>query len=618
MSSKKNIEKIDLKAIQNPNFLKDLSYKELDVLSTDIAEEIIDKVSINGGHLASNLGVVDATIALCRVFDFSKDKIIFDVGHQCYAYKILTGRSLERLRKSDGISGFQKLTESPYDHFECGHSSTSISAAKGMAISRDLNGDKYDVIAFIGDSALSNGLALEGLNNLAENNNKVIIVLNDNDMSITKPVGGLAKAFRNLSNSLLYRRSKNAYQRVMKKTGFGRWILSWTSAIKNWFKRHLMAINIFDNLNIAYVGPIDGHNIKKMEKAFDRAKKYEKPIVIHIKTIKGKGFKYSENDDSGKWHGVGMFDKHTGEIEIAPNTVTWSQIYSNAMVEVMSENKDVVAVVPATGVGSELENVFELFPTRSFDVGIAEEHALTMSGGLSVNGKHPIISIYSTFLQRAFDELSHDVARMNLNATLLIDRSGLVGEDGNTHQGIYDEAFLMSTPNTVVTMASRPEEALGLLKESIKGHGAFCIRFPRSRTSSSNSEPISVPFGKWKKELDGGKTAIVSVGPSTVELKDILLKNKKNVTLYNAIYLKPMDEEVVDKELLSFDRVIIYDAYAIENGFAQQLAARLAANKQFKGEIIIKSIPDVFVEHASQKEQLSQFGLLPEQIAELL
>ena len=618
MSNKKEVKKIDLSTIKNPNFLKDLSYKELDVLSQDISEEIIDKVSINGGHLASNLGVIDATIALCRVFDFSKDKIIFDVGHQCYTYKILTGRSLERLRKSDGVSGFQKLSESPYDHFECGHSSTSISAASGMAIARDLNKKKYDVIAFIGDSALSNGLALEGLNNLASSNNKVIIVLNDNDMSITKPVGGLAKAFRNLSNSLLYRRSKNAYPRVMKKTRFGRWILSWTAAIKNWFKRHLMAINVFDNLNIAYVGPVDGHNIKKMEKAFDRAKKYDKSIVIHIKTIKGKGFKYSENDDSGKWHGVGMFDKHTGKIEIAPNTVTWSQIYSKAMVEVMGENQDVVAVVPATGVGSELENIFELFPKRTFDVGISEEHALTLSGGLSANGKHPIVSIYSTFLQRAFDELSHDIARMNLNATLLIDRSGLVGEDGNTHQGIYDESYLISTPNTCVAMASRPEEALGLLKESIKNHGLFCIRFPRSRTISSDIKPVEVPFGKWKKELEGSKTAIVSVGPVTVELKDILIRNKKNVSLYNAIYLKPMDKTVVDKELLSYDRVIIYDPYGIENGFAQQLAVTLSASNHYKGEIIIKSIPDVFVEHASQKEQLSKFGLLPEQIAELL
>ncbi len=617
MPSKKDLKKINLLEIKDPSFVKELSFKELDVLSEDISNEIIDKVSINGGHLASSLGAVDATIALCKVFDFSKDKLIYDVGHQCYSYKILTGRSLEHLRKSGGISGFQKLSESPFDHFECGHSSTSISAAEGMAVARDLNGDKYEVIAFIGDAAISNGLAFEALNDLTINNNKVIIVLNDNDMSITKPVGGLARAFRNLSNSLLYRRSKNAYQRLMKKTGFGRWILSWTSAIKNWFKRHLMSINIFDNLGIAYVGPIDGHNIKKMVKVFEKAKKYEKPIVIHIKTIKGKGFKYSENDDSGKWHGVGMFDKHTGQIEINPNTVTWSEIYSKAIVQLMSENQDVVTIVPATGVGSSLENAFELFPKRCFDVGIAEEHALTMAGGLAANGKHPVVSIYSTFLQRAFDELSHDIARMNLNATILIDRSGLVGEDGNTHQGIYDESFLLSTPNTVVTMASRESEAYGLVEESMKNHGVFCIRFPRSRVISSEQKETTT-FGKWKKELDGAKTAIVSVGPITVELKEELEKLKKNVALYNALYLKPMDEALIDSEIVKYNKVIIYDAYGVENGFAQQLATYLFVDKAFKGEVIIKAIPDVFVEHASQKEQLSQFGLSPEQIIKLL
>ena len=614
MSKKKEVKRIDLSTIENPNFLKGLSYKELEQLSNDLTEEIIDKVSINGGHLAANLGAVDATIALCRVFDFSKDKIIFDVGHQCYTYKLLTGRSLERLRKSDGVSGFQKLSESPYDHFECGHSSTSISVAKGMAVARDLNKEKYDVVAFIGDSSISNGLALEGLNNISENNNKVIIVLNDNDMSITKPVGGLARAFRNLSNTLLYRRSKNAYQRLMKKTRFGRWILSWTGGIKNWLKRHLMSINLFDNMGLAYVGPIDGHDIKKMVQVFDKAKKYDKPIVIHIKTIKGKGYKYAENDDTGKWHGVGSFDKETGTINVDPNTVTWSDIYSKAIVEVMSENQNAVTIVPATGLGSSLNNVFELFPTRSFDVGIAEEHALTMAGGLAISGKHPIICIYSTFLQRAFDELSHDIARMNLNATILIDRSGLVGEDGNTHQGIYDESFLLSTPNTVVTMASRESEAMGLMKESMNNHGVFCIRYPRSRLASKD-EREETPFGKWKKELSGNKTAIVSVGPLTLELKELL--SEKNVTLYNALYLKPMDEEVVNKELFNYERVIIYDAYAIENGFASQLAAHLASHG-YKGQIILKAVPDEFIEHASQKEQLSKYGLLPEQILEII
>ncbi len=616
MANKKELKKVNIAEIKDPTFLKDLSYAELDLLSKDICEYIVDKTAINGGHLSSNLGVIDATIALCRSFDFTKDKIIFDVGHQCYTYKILTGRSLERLRKKDGVSGFQKMSESPYDHFECGHSSTSISVAKGMAVTRDLNKEDYSVVAFIGDASFANGLAFEGLNNLTNGNNKVIIVLNDNDMSITKPVGGLAKTFRKLSNSSLYRRSKHRYQRIMKKTRFGRWILGWTGAIKNWFKRHVMAMNVFDNIGLAYIGPVDGHNIKSMEAAFKKAKTYDKSVVIHIKTIKGKGYKFAENEDNGKWHGVSGFDKETGKINTNENLVSWSTIYSKAILEEMANRPEAVAVIPATAVGSELQPVFEFYPTRSFDVGIAEEHALTMSGGLAASGKHPIVSIYSTFLQRAFDELSHDIARMNLNATILIDRAGLVGEDGNTHQGIYDEPFLLATPNTVVTMASRESEAFALFKESFNNHGVFCIRYPRSKMLPSNKRE-ELSFGKWKKELSGKDTAIVSVGPLTLDLKKLLEENKKEVSLYNAIYMKPMDDEIISKELVKYNRVIIYDAYSVENGFAQYLSVKLVT-LGYKGEIIIKSIPDVFVNHASINEQLDGFHLQPEDILKLL
>ena len=616
MAKKKELKKVNIAEIKDPTFLKDLSHAELELLSKDICEYIVDKTSINGGHLAANLGVIDATIALCRCFDFSKDKIIFDVGHQCYTYKILTGRSLERLRKSGGVSGFQKVAESPYDHFECGHSSTSISVAKGMAVARDLNKENYDIVAFIGDASIANGLAFEGLNNIANGNNKVIIVLNDNDMSITKPVGGLAKSFRSLSNSTLYRRSKHRYQRIMKKTRFGRWILGWTGKIKNWIKRHVMALNIFDNMGLAYIGPVDGHDIKAMEKAIAKAKSYDRSAIIHIKTIKGKGYKFAENDDSGAWHGVSGFDKETGKINRDEKLVSWSDIYSKAILEEMSMNDQVVLVVPATAVGSELQSAFELYPTRVFDVGIAEEHALTMSGGLSISGKHPIVSIYSTFLQRAFDELSHDIARMNLSTTILIDRSGLVGEDGNTHQGIYDESFLLATPNTVVAMASRESEAYALFKESFNNHGVFCIRFPRSKLVPTN-EREELSFGKWKKELSGKDVAIISVGPLTLDLKKLLEENKKNVSLYNALYLKPLDDELISNEIIKNNKIIIYDAYSIENGFAQYLTAKLVS-LGYKGEIIVKAIPDVYVDHATINEQLGKFALQPEEILKLL
>lgn len=616
MGTKKPLKRIDLKNIENPEFLKELSYKELNLLSTDIRDNIIESTSKNGGHLSSNLGVVEATIALCRSFDFSKDKIIFDVGHQCYTYKILTGRSLERLRQKDGVSGFQKIKESKYDCFECGHSSTSISAALGMALARDFNKEKYDIIAFIGDASLSNGLALEGLNNLAQSGHKVIIVFNDNDMSITKPVGGLAKSFRNLSNSSLYRRSKHAYQRILKKTGFGRWILSWTGKIKNWFKRHLVALNMFDYMGLSYVGPVDGHDIKQLEKAFAKAKRIDNSVVVHIKTIKGKGYKYAENDDSGMWHGVGSFDKETGKLHTDENLISWSSHYADAILKSMGEHTNAYTIVPATAVGSCLQPVFEEYPNRSIDVGIAEEHAFTLSGGLAISGFHPIISIYSTFLQRSYDELSHDLARMNLNATVLIDRSGLVGRDGNTHQGIYDESFLSGIPNTVIAMASRPSEAYDLVKESFNQHGVFCIRFPKGSFMPNNEKVEPTKFGKWKIETNKGKTAIVSVGPITIDLKEYIIKNNIEATLVNVIYQKPMDEEVI-KSLLGYEKIIIYNAYATESGFAQSLAAKLM-QLNYKGQVIIKAISDVFVDHASVTEQLEEFNLTIEDIIKLI
>ena len=425
--AKKELKHIDLTKIENPKFLKGMSYQELDVLSDDIKNYIVDITSKNGGHLSANLGTIEATISLCRVFDFSKDKIIFDVGHQCYTYKLLTGRSLETLRKKDGISGYQKLSESPYDHFEAGHSSTSISAASGMAIARGLKKEKYHIIAFIGDSSIQNGLAFEALNNLAQSGQKVIIVLNDNDMSISQPVGGMSKVFRRMSGSSFYLKSKNVFRKFFFLTRFGKWMWVKFTKIKNWFKRKVINLTMFDTLGFDYIGPVDGHYIRHVEKALKRAKKSPKSVVVHIKTIKGHGYKYAEEDVDGEWHGVSSFNKETGEFKSRDALVSWSEQYKFLLKNEMEIDKDLVTIVPATGHGSDLDSLFVSFPNRMIDVGIAEEHAFTMAGGLAVSGMHPVVSIYSTFLQRGYDELAHDIARMNFNLTILIDRAGLVG-----------------------------------------------------------------------------------------------------------------------------------------------------------------------------------------------
>lgn len=617
--SKKELKRIKLEEIKNPDFLKSYNDKELDLLSTDIRDYIVKVTSKYGGHLSSNLGSTDATIAMCKAFDFTKDKLLFDVGHQSYAYKILTGRSLEKIRQKDGPSGYQRRAESPFDQFEAGHSSTSISAAHGMAVARDLKGEKYDIVAFIGDASIVNGLAFEGLNNVAGSNHKIIIVLNDNDMSISKPVGGMGKFFRSISTSSLYLSAKRSYKKMMFATRVGMKLYNSTLHFKNKVKHFLIPTTLFDNLGFTYIGPISGHDFHQMDKAFKKAKKANKSVVIHLRTKKGLGYDLAEKDDSGRWHGVSPFNVETGECLKNNCDLTWSEFYSELINKSMEKHKDLVVVTPATIQGSSLEKVFTNYPDRSIDVGIAEEHALTMSSGLALNGMHPIISIYSTFLQRAYDELSHDLARMHLDTTILIDRSGFVGPDGKTHQGLYDESFLLGIPGVTVAMASDSFTAECLFETSIESNrGVFCIRFPRDYVCVSNEcrQTGELKYGKWIELRNGGKTAIVGVGPNVRNLLKEVEKANTQVTIFDAVYQSPMDQDAI-KKLLAYDKVIIYDSYATINGFASLLGAKLM-EMSFKGNLIIKAVPLEFVSHASIKEQEEEYLLTPKDVLKII
>ena len=610
------VKHIDLSTIENPLFLKDLSYKELDVLASDIRAEILRATSTFGGHLSSNLGVVELTIALNRSFDFSKDKLIFDVGHQCYTHKILTGRSLENLRTKDGPSGFQKRCESIYDCYEAGHSSTSISAANGFAIARDLNHEDYDIVAFIGDSSIVSGLAFEGMNNLAHSNHKVIIVLNDNGMSISRPVGALASRFAKISTNAGYNRFKSSMRKSFKKGKVRKAIYNFFVGIKNWFKRHLVEPTIFTDLGFAYIGPVDGHNIKAIEKAINRAKNVDKSVVIHSCTLKGKGYKYAENDETGYWHGVSPFDLESGEPKNKhEGEISWSHLYSELCEQELKEHEKAILISPATIKGAGLDSISPEFKDRVIDVGIAEEHAATLASSLSLSGYHPVISIYSTFLQRAYDEVSHDLARMNCNATFLVDRSGLVGADGETHQGIYDEAYLSSIPNVTVTIASNADEAKALFNESFNNHGPFFIRLPRTLIKKPESiNKVNAPYGKWIKltEDSSKKLAIISCGPSVRELLPLLKENNINATVINALYLNPIDEEMLSS-LLGYSKIVIYDPYSTRGSLVNLTSAYLL-EKGFKGALKAYFVPNEFVKQASIKEQLEKYGLLPEQI----
>ena len=400
MKKKKEIRRFDLSKPFNPKDIKDLSEDELNLLCADIRENIINSCAKNGGHLSSSLGVVELTVALHHYFDLPKDKVIFDVGHQCYAHKILSGRTLDNLRQENGPAGFQKRNESEYDPYEAGHSSTSISAAMGFASARDLNKEDYNVIAVIGDSSLANGLAYEAVNNLGTFDHKVILIINDNNQSIGKAVGYSSNTWEKFRLSKGYLRRKDKYVRFMKKTAFGRGIYKVTSAIKNFFKYVVTRKNTFQNMGLYYISNIDGHDISALEKAFKYAVNAPSSVAIHITTIKGKGYEYAEKDNNGEWHGVIPFDVKTGEplVKKDPNLASWSKTYADLVDLYMQKDEKMVVINPATVIGSHLCEVFDKYPDRTFDVGISEEHACVFASGMAVNGLHPYLSVYSTFL----------------------------------------------------------------------------------------------------------------------------------------------------------------------------------------------------------------------------
>ena len=613
MSSEKKATPL---VFDNPDAIKSMSYAELSCLCADIRTELIRICSEYGGHLSPNLGDVELVVALHRSFDFSKDKLIFDVGHQCYTHKILTGRSLEHLNEKGCVAGFQKMRESPFDPWEAGHSSTSISAAQGYAIARDLKGEKFDVVAFIGDSSIVNGLAFEALNDIGSQKNKVIVILNDNDMSISRPVGALGNFFRKISTGRAYNKFKRGYRNALEKTRFGKKIFNLSFAIKNSIKRKLVPNTYFDNLGFAYIGPVDGHNIKAIEKALERAKRTDKSVVIHALTTKGKGYRYAEEDKTGYWHGVSPFDIETGKPKnLHPGYVSWSHFMAEVTAEIMGEKKDSYLLVPATRKGSGLEKCFALFPDRCHDVGIAEEHAATLCGSLYVNGFHPILSIYSTFMQRCYDEISHDCARINANMTILVDRAGLVGDNGDTHQGIYDVAYLKSIPNVVITQPSSKSIARSLYFQSFDNHGVFAIRYPRELLhDNEESFPVDLPYLRWRYERSSSskKLAIVAVGPRERDLLEGCKKNYVDAEIIDPVYLYPLQRDNI-LPLMKYGTILIYDSYSTREGFADSLLSALM-EEGYRGKVVVRAIPNVFVQHAKLSEQLSEFGLLPEQI----
>lgn len=615
MKKKKELRRFDLSQPFNPSDIKDLNERELNLLANDIRNNIIENCAKNGGHLASSLGVVELTVALHHFFDLPKDKVIFDVGHQSYAHKILSGRTLENLRQSNGPSGFQKRNESEYDPYEAGHSSTSISAAMGFASARDLHNEKYNVIAVIGDSSLANGVAFEALNNLGASKHKIILIINDNNRSIGKTVGYSSNMWEKARLSKGYLKRKDRFRRVMNKTRFGRGIHKVGSVIKNFFKYLLVRKTTFSNMGLYYISNIDGHDISALEKAFRYAVNAPSSVAIHVSTIKGKGYEYAEKDNIGEWHGVVPFDIKTGEplVKKDPAYESWSASYANLVDEYMANHQEMVVINPATVIGSHLCEVFDKYPNRTFDVGISEEHAAVFASGMAVSGLHPYLSAYSTFLQRSYDEISHDIARLDTSVTMLIDRVGLPGQDGETHEGIFDVAYLNTIPNIAICMAKDQNEARDLFEFSINYTHPLAIRYSRGKTLKQEPRDIRpLKLGEWYLENQGDDTVIITYGPIVNEV----VEHFKEHTVVNAIFQKPIDIELL-KTLLNKKHIVIYDIYGTEEGFASIVKENLQ-NLSYTGKISSLVVPSSFVKHGTISEQMKELGITLDDLAKLL
>ena len=599
--------------------IKNLTSVESEVLATEIREFLIDSVSKTGGHLASNLGVVELTIGLFKSFDLEKDKIVWDVGHQCYVHKILTGRKeqFDKLRQYNGLSGFPKRCESKYDAFDTGHSSTSISAALGMARARDIKKENNEVIAVIGDGALTGGMALEALNDVGFNKTKMIVILNDNQMSISPNVGGLSTHLNKLRMEPKYNKLKSDINATLKSSKTGKKVAQYISKFKDSLKQFIVPSMLFEDMGLKYIGPIDGHDIETLTEVFGMAKKIDEPVIIHVVTNKGKGYELAEKNPN-KYHGVSPFDLESGETNI-PSKRNYSKAFGDAMVELAKEDDRIVAITAAMPDGTGLKDFAKEFPNRFFDVGIAEAHATTLAAGFAASNLKPVFAVYSTFLQRAFDQLIHDVCIQKMPVVFAIDRAGLVGEDGETHQGIFDLSYLSEVPNMTVLAPKHLDEIKIMLKWALNHNGPVALRYPRGADMCDSIKPLDkIDYGKWEKIIVGEKVAIVAVGKMVqhaVLAREVLSKHGINPLIINATFVKPLDNEML-KDLVKdgYDIITIEDNM-VNGGFGSYVLMSLH-DLGFKNKFKALGFKDTFVPQGNVNILYKENKLNPEGIAE--
>ncbi len=593
---------MDVREIQDSTFVKTLNKKQLEELADDIRTFLIDSVSKTGGHLSSNLGVVELTIAMHYCFDPLNDKFLFDVGHQSYVHKILTGRAknFNTLRKFNGLSGFQRREESIYDCFEAGHSSTALSTALGMAVARDIKKEDYYVVPVVGDGALQSGLSLEALNHLGELKTRVIIIFNDNNMSISKNVGALSKGFANLRNNSEYISFKGNVKDYLSGKKNGNLIVDAIKKIKESIKDKVIDSGIFEGFDVDYLGPVDGHNISDLIHAFNAAKSKDGPVVVHVVTKKGKGYKFAEEDKFGKWHGVGKFDIATGKMlsSLPLGYKSYSKVVSDHILSMMDKDESIVTITPAMMSGSCLNDIFTKYPSRSYDCGIAEDHALTFASGLALSGLKPFVSVYSSFLQRGYDQMNHDICRMNLPVVIGIDRSGIIGEDGDSHQGIFDISFLRPLPHMIIAQGKDSREIENLLDLGFKTASPFAIRYPRGSIEYKEFKKEEISVGKWQKIInnDMNLATIITYGNDVCKIEKDILANDLPYDLVNARFIKPIDEEMLLDCALKKKPLFVYTCDILKGGLGDAILETLNKN-MVDVPVYILGVDDMYVKH---------------------
>ena len=555
---------MEIKKIENPRFLKQLNIDELNQLSQDIRDFLIENISKTGGHFSSNLGIVELTVALHYVFDSPKDKFLFDVGHQAYVHKILTGRApmFNKLKKYGGMCGFQNRHESIHDPWEAGHSSTTISGATGLAIARDLKKENFEVISIIGDAALMSGESLEALNFLGGIDTKVIVILNDNNMSISRNVGGLSNFLSDVRMSYKYNQAKSNYTEILSQSAFGQKIFDVTKRVKDKVKRKILQNTPFSQFDLDYIGPVDGHNIEELIRALETVKNLDHSVVLHVLTKKGKGYEPAEKDRSGIYHSVGAFDIVKGIHPVLDQEKhSWSQSVSDHVEYLMNKHDDICVITPAMITGSCLQRIFKNYPDRSFDVGIAEEHAMTLAAGLSQGKEFPFLSVYSSFFQRAYDQLNHDIARMNLPCLIGIDRAGLVGGDGATHHGVFDIGLIAPIPGVIIMAPKDEEEAQKMINTAYqnKDH-PYVMRYSKNKvidTHQHTDETIKV--GQWEliKEMEDAAINVVTYGDNVLAVLKMAETDHLPINIINARFIKPIDKDMLER--MSDKPIIVYE-----------------------------------------------------------